>query len=92
MALEILDPTDEREPARRPLAPRLAKPAGVTVGVLDIGKERGDVFCDELERLLDARSIAVRRYAKTTHTKPAPEDLRARIAEHCDAIIEALAD
>jgi hypothetical protein len=34
----------------------------------------------------------VQRAAKPTFTKPAPPDLRREIAEHCDAVIEALAD
>jgi hypothetical protein len=34
----------------------------------------------------------VRRYTKPTFTKPAPIDLRRRIAEECHGVIEALAD
>ena len=90
MALTILDPTAERDPAGRPLAERAGAPR--TVALLDINKPRGDVFLDELETLLRERGIAVRRESKPTFTKPAPADLRREIAEHCDAIIEALAD
>lgn len=92
LELEILDPTAEREPVHRPLAPRCASLDGLTVGLLDINKERGHVFLDELERLLGERHILVERHAKPTHTRPAPDDLRARVAERCDAVIEALAD
>jgi hypothetical protein len=42
--------------------------------------------------LLAARGATVRRYAKPTFTKPAPPDLRRRIAQECDAVIESLAD
>lgn len=91
-ALEVLDPTAEREPADRPLAGRRASLKGATVGLLDINKERGHVFLDELERLLRQRGTVVERHAKPTHTHPAPEDLRARVAARCDAVIEALAD
>ena len=90
MALTILDPTAEREPAGRPLAERAGPPR--TVALLDIRKPRGDVFLDEVEALLRARSIHVLREAKPTFTKPAPADLRREIAERCDAVIEALAD
>jgi hypothetical protein len=90
MALTILDPTAEREPAGRPLAERTSAPR--TVGLLDIRKPRGDVFLDEVEALLRDRGIAVLREAKPTFTKPAPADLRREIAERCDAVIEALAD
>ena len=90
MALTILDPTSERDPAGRPLAGRSGAPR--TVALLDINKPRGDVFLDEVEALLRRRGITVRRASKPTFTKPAPADLRREIAEHCDAVIEALAD
>jgi hypothetical protein len=90
VALEILDPTGEREAVERPLASRATAPR--TIALLDIRKPRGDVFLDELERLLSERGYAVRRTAKPTFTKPAPADVRREIAESCDAVIEALAD
>jgi hypothetical protein len=89
VALRILDPTAERDPVERPLAPR-GQPHVITL--LDINKPRGDVFLDELDALLSARGLTVRREAKPTFTKPAPADLRREIAERCDAVIEALAD
>ncbi len=88
----LLDPTAERTPAARPLSPRPRSLDGVTVGLLDISKPRGDVFLDRLEQLLAARGVDVRRYTKPTFAKPAPADLRRRIAEECGAVIEALAD
>jgi hypothetical protein len=89
--LELLDPTAEREPTERRLADRLAGDGG-RVALLDIRKPRGDVFLDELERLLVQRGYEVERTFKPTFTKPAPADLRREIAERCDAVIEALAD
>jgi hypothetical protein len=88
--VEILDPTAERDPEGRPLAER--PPAGKTIALLDIRKPRGDVFLDELERLLAERGYAVARTMKPTFTKPAPADVRKEIAARCDAVIEALAD
>jgi hypothetical protein len=89
----ILDPTAETAPAGRPLArARLRRDAPATIALLDISKPRGDVFLDELERLFDARGHTVVRMAKPTFTKPAPVDVRAEIAVHCDAVVEALAD
>lgn len=90
MALTILDPTAERDLVSRPLAARAGAPA--TIALLDINKPRGSVFLDELQRLLQARGIAVLRESKPTFTKPAPADLRREIAGLCDAVIEALAD
>ena len=90
MALTILDPTAERDPAGRPLAARAASRGRSRL--LDIRKPRGDVFLDEVEAGLRARGITVVRDTKPTFTKPAPVDLRREIAERCDAVIEALAD
>jgi hypothetical protein len=92
MPRELLDPTHERAPAIRARLPRLPQLAGVTVGLLDISKARGDVFLDRLADRLGAAGAAVRRYAKPTFTKPAPVDLRQQIAVECGAVIEALAD
>lgn len=92
MALKILDPTAERDPVGRALAPRLTAGAPARIALLDIRKPRGDVFLDELERLLAERGHSVQRTAKPTFTKPAPADVRREIAERCDAVIEALAD
>jgi hypothetical protein len=90
--LTILDPTAEQTPAERS---RLARPAsleGVTVGLLDISKPRGDVFLDRIEQRLTAIGANVKRYRKPTFTKPAPVDLRHEIATECEVVIEALAD
>jgi hypothetical protein len=91
-ALVVLDPTAERESDRRPLAARLQRDSSARIALLDIHKPRGDVFLDALEQLLTERGHQVQRTAKPTFTKPAPVDLRREIAEHCDAVIEALAD
>ena len=88
----ILDPTGERSVAERA---RLARPAtldGLTVGLLDISKPRGDVFLDRLEERLSGIGATVKRYRKPTFTKPAPVDLRHQIATECEVVIEALAD
>jgi hypothetical protein len=89
----ILDPTDEREPVGRRRASRPEHVSG-TVGLLDISKPRGNVLLDRLEELIAERlpEVQVRRYVKPTFTKPAPDELRRRIAEEVDFVIEALAD
>jgi hypothetical protein len=93
-AVTILDPTAERdEPPARPFSEGLGENATrARIALLDIRKPRGDVFLDELERLLRERGHEVERTAKPTFTKPAPADLRREIAQRCDAVIEALAD
>jgi hypothetical protein len=92
MGRTILDPTAERTVAERA---RLARPgslSGLTVGLLDISKPRGDIFLDRLEERLVGVGATVKRYRKPTFTKPAPVDLRHEIATQCQVVIEALAD
>ncbi len=88
----MLDPTSEQTPARRQLLPRPENLAGLTVGLLDISKPRGDVFLDQLDKLLRGKGIAVKRYAKPTFTRVAPVDLKQRIAGEVDVVVEGLAD
>jgi hypothetical protein len=88
----VLDPTGERSPVHRERVARPASLEGLTVGLLDISKPRGDVFLDRLAEQLTDRGLTVARYAKPTFTKNAPVDLRHEIAAKCDVVIEALAD
>ena len=88
----LLDPTSESAPVTRALNPRPASLEGLTVGLLDISKARGDVLLDRLEQRLLADGVTVRRYAKPTFSKPAPIDLRHEISTQCEVVIEALAD
>ena len=92
-SLVILDPTDERAPIGRRRAIRQENLQG-TLGIIDITKARGDVFCDEVERLLHERlpEIDIIRLRKPTFTKPAPVDLREEVEARCQAVIQALAD
>ena len=88
----VLDPTSEQAPAARERATRPESLAGLTVGLLDISKPRGNVFLDRVSVRLSGLGATVNRYTKPTFTKPAPVDLRHEIATECDAVIEALAD
>ncbi len=90
--IELLDPTSEREPADRPHATRPGSLDGLTIGLLDIAKVRGDVFLDRVAERLRDRGLRVARFRKPTYTKPAPADLRGEIRTRCHAVIEALAD
>jgi hypothetical protein len=92
MARVLLDPTSERRPAERGLTARPASLAGLTVGLLDISKSRGDVVVAELEALLAADGVRTLHYRKPTFARPAPVDLRHEIATRCEVVIEALAD
>lgn len=86
------DPTAETAAAMRERVPPPADLAGATIGLLSIAKERSSEFLDTLEARLAARGLEVLRFAKPTHTKPAPESVLADIVERCDVVVEALAD
>ena len=88
----LLDPTAERTSAMRALLARPAALDGLTVGLLDISKARGNVFLDRLDEQLVARGITVKRYRKPTFTRVAPTALKQQIATECNIVIEGLAD
>lgn len=88
----LLDPTSERTTGAREKSARPAALDGLTVGLLDISKPRGDIFLNRLEELLRDRGVRVERFRKPTYAKPAPADLRREIAARCQVVIEALAD
>lgn len=90
--LTVLDPTAERSPGERALTDRPASLSGLTVGLLDISKPRGNVFLDRLQEHLTTLGARVERYTKPTFTKPAPTELLQEIKEGSDFVIEALAD
>lgn len=88
----LLDPTAERSPTVRPRLPRPESLDGLTVGILDISKSRGDVFLDRIDQRLTERGISVRRYMKPTMARPAPLPLRQQIGTEVNLVIEGLAD
>ena len=90
--LTLLDPTSERSPVARALSVRPPALDGLTVGVLDISKARGNVFLDRIAERLAERGVQVNRYRKPTFTRPAPTALRQQIAAECRVVIEGLAD
>ena len=65
---------------------------GLTVGVLDISKVRGDVFVAEVASLLEERGIAVKRYRKPTVARTAPKEIEEAIVDEVDVVVEGLAD
>jgi hypothetical protein len=88
----LLDPTAERAPAARARPARPASLQGLTVGILDIAKARGDVFLNRVDEQLSAKGITVKRYRKPTFARIAPTALKQQIASECDVVIEGLAD
>jgi hypothetical protein len=88
----MLDPTAETSAPRRERRPPPPSLEGRVVGLLDIGKARGDVFIGRLEERLAERGVTTRRYAKPTNTKVAPVALAQTIASECDVVVESLSD
>jgi hypothetical protein len=88
----LLDPTAERSPTVRPRLPRPDSLDGLTVGILDIAKARGDVFLKRLGERLGERGISYKHYAKPTNTRPAPTPLAQQIATEVNVVIEGLSD
>lgn len=87
-----VSPLDERVRPRVAHAKRLPSLDGVTVGLLDIAKPRGEQFLDRLETLLIDRGAGqIVRLRKPTFTRVAPDDVLAE-AQRCGAVVEALAD
>ena len=89
---QLVDPTGETASVQRERLQRPPALEGLTVGILDISKPRGDVFLDRLDERLSATGIGVKRYVKPTFARPAPTELRQQIATEVDAVVEGLAD
>ena len=86
------DPTAETTSEQRNRIPPKVDLANATIGLLCISKERSEEFLDSVETQLSNRGLKVLRYAKPTHTKPAPENVIQDIVEYCDVVVEGLAD
>ena len=88
----LLDPTAELgSAAREPLDLPLSLD-GLTIGLLDISKAKGDVFLDRIAEQLAERGHKTLRFRKPTFTRPAPVALLQEIAQQCDVVVEGLAD
>jgi hypothetical protein len=93
MSDEFMDPTDSVAVPRR-TAPRPVSLEGRVITLLDISKAKGDHLLDRVEELLRERHHpkAIIRHKKPTFARPAPEDLRARILQETELVVEGLAD
>ncbi|QQS11166.1 MAG: hypothetical protein IPK81_16430 [Rhodospirillales bacterium] len=88
----LLDPTGELQVVGRQKPARPPSLDGVTIGLLDIAKARGNIFLDRLDHRLTERGFTVKRYAKATPSRLAPLELRQKIAEEVKIVVEGLAD
>ena len=95
MTTTLVNPQNEALQARCPSAPRLKSLSGTTIGLLDINKPGGDIFLDQIEKLLTERCGVKRiiRVAKPTPARRAPAGVfDLLMKEKVEGIIEALAD
>ena len=88
----LLDPTGEHTVAARKQATRPRSLDGITIGLLDIGKARGDVFLDRLDERLTAKGIVVKRYAKPTPSRLAAPETRQKMLAEVQTAVIGLAD
>lgn len=88
----LLDPTGEHESVARRLAARPKSLEDITIGILDIGKARGDVYLNQLARRMTERGLTVKRYAKPTPSRLASADTKARMKSEVGAAVIGLAD
>ena len=88
----LLNPTGQHEVVARRKADKPVTLDGMTVGVLDIGKARGDVFLDRVAARLGERGIAVKRYAKPGPNRPAVLETRQRMLAETQVAVIGLAD
>ena len=70
----VLDPTAGTTPSDRTRSHRPPSLVGVTVGLLDINKPRGDVFLDRVAERLGEQGATVLRYPCLLYTSPSPRD------------------
>ena len=88
----LLDPTGEHQPPVRKQASRPKSLEGLTVGILDIGKARGDVYLNRLDERLTQSGIKVKRYAKPTPSRLVANDVKQKMLSEVQAAVIGLAD
>lgn len=88
----LLDPTGEHKVSAKTKAPRPKSLEGITVGLLDIGKARGDVFLNRLDERLTERGISVKRYAKPTPSRLVETGTRQKMLLEVQSAVIGLAD
>ena len=92
MTTVLLDPTAELSAASRQPRPTPKSLVGLTIGLLDISKAKGDIFLDRLDVQFQQRGLKTRRFKKPTFARPAPVELLQQLASQCDVVVEGLAD
>ena len=94
MEHRIYDPRGVVHAERRELAPRVASPAGLRVGILDNTKWNGRRVLERTMEILAETTpfAAVTRYAKESFSVDAEDELIARIASENDVALIGIGD
>ncbi|TNC23591.1 UGSC family (seleno)protein [Amycolatopsis alkalitolerans] len=76
------------------LAPRPARLAGLTVGLLANTKKNAEAFLDEVGELLTAEygAAGLVRRKKLNIAETAPAEMRAELVEACDVVVVGVGD
>jgi len=88
----VLDPTNESTPAQIERAMRPESLAGLTVGLLDISKPRGNVFLDRVEERLAAFIDAAQAQSDALGFDPSRLFVEHPIQDRTDDEMRAIAD
>ena len=86
--IELHDPRGSRETQSVAIATRPKSLHGLTIGLLDNGKENGDALLDRTAERLAARGATIVRARKPSFSRPAPLEVIESLA-HCAAVIAA---
>lgn len=86
--IELYDPRGTREVRRLAAVPRPASLEGLSIGLLDNGKENADALLDRTAELLAARGATIVRARKPSHSRVAPDDVIDTLAR-CSAVVAA---
>lgn len=86
--IELHDPRGSRETPSVRIATRPKSLHGLTIGLLENGKENADALIDRTAELLTERGATIVRARKPSFSRPAPTDVIDSLA-HCAAVIAA---
>ncbi|MDR2984043.1 MAG: hypothetical protein LBV34_04300 [Nocardiopsaceae bacterium] len=89
---DYVSPIDERARPAEPLAARPSGIGGATIALLDITKNRGAEFLDQVESQLRTAGAGTFRISKEIFSKPAAPGVIDEVAARADLAVEALAD
>lgn len=86
--INVYDPRGVRTTTTAAIAPRPAALSGLTIGLLDNGKENADALLARCATLLRERGARIVNHSKPSFSRPAPDDVLDSLA-HCNAVIAA---